>query len=85
MCKDIPGLVILGSKGKKTEQVIGSKPGSSTPSWPQDQLLHSGSCPVPVPAPSAFDDALLYRSVSEICPFLLRLLLAMVSYPSNPD
>jgi hypothetical protein len=34
-----PGLVVLGSIGKQAEQAMGSKPVSSTPSWPLHQLL----------------------------------------------
>jgi hypothetical protein len=34
-----PGLVVLGSIRKQTEQAMGSKPVSSTPPWPLHQLL----------------------------------------------
>ena len=35
----IPGLLVLGSVRKQAEQGRGSKPVSSTPSWPLHQLL----------------------------------------------
>ena len=35
----IPGLAVLGSVRKQTEQARRSKPVSSTPSWPLHQLL----------------------------------------------
>jgi hypothetical protein len=42
----IPGLVALGSIRKQAEQARGSKPVSSIPLWPLNQLLPPGSCPV---------------------------------------
>jgi hypothetical protein len=35
----IPGLVVLGSIRKQTEQARGSKPVSNIPPWPLHQLL----------------------------------------------
>ena len=35
----IPGLVVLGSIRKQTEQAKGSKPVSNIPPWPLHQLL----------------------------------------------
>ena len=35
----IPGLVVLGSIRKQTEQTRGSKPVSNIPPWPLHQLL----------------------------------------------
>jgi hypothetical protein len=42
----ISGLVVLGSTRKQAEEVMGSKPVSSTPPWPLHQLLPPDSCPV---------------------------------------
>jgi hypothetical protein len=41
----IPGLVILGSIRKETEQAMRSKAVSSIPPWSLHQLLPPGSCP----------------------------------------
>ena len=41
----IPGLVVLGSIRKQTEQARGSKPISNIPPWPLHKLLPTSSCP----------------------------------------
>ena len=40
----IPGLVVLGPMRKQAEQVMGSKRVRSTPPWPLNRLLPTGSC-----------------------------------------
>ena len=42
----IPGLLVLGSVRKWTEQAMGSKLVSSTSPQPRHQLLTPGSCPL---------------------------------------
>jgi hypothetical protein len=42
----IPGLVVLGSIRKQAEKAMESKPVSSTPPWPQHELLPPSSCPL---------------------------------------
>ena len=61
-----------------------SKPVSSTPPWPLRQFLPPGSCPVRVPVFAAFGE-LLHRTVSEVNPFLPKLLLVMVFHHSNSN
>jgi hypothetical protein len=46
----IPGLVVLGSLTKQTEQAMRSKPVSSIPRRPLHQLLPPYFCPACVPA-----------------------------------
>ena len=53
---DTPRLVVLGSIRKQAEQAMGSKPVSSSPPWPQRQLLPAGSCPVGVCVLTSFRD-----------------------------
>jgi hypothetical protein len=78
----IPGLVVLVSLRKQTEQAPRSKPvgSKSVSSIPLHQLLPPGSCPAWVPASIAFDDEPLHRTVSEMNPFLTKLLLVVVFY-----
>ena len=69
----IPGLMVLGSISKQTEQARGSKPVSSTPLWPLHQLL-----PPVLPClssyPDFFGDEQQCGSVSQINLFLPNLL-----------
>lgn len=44
-----PGLELLGSIRKQVEEVMGSKPVSTTPPWPLCQFLPPESCPIWVP------------------------------------
>jgi hypothetical protein len=80
-----PGLVVLGFIRKQAEQALRNKPVSSTHLWPLYWLQPPGSHTVEVSALAAFDDELLYRSMSEINPFLSKLLLDMVFYHSNSN
>ena len=82
----IPGLVVLAYIRKQTEQAIGNKSVSSTPSWLLYQLLPLGSYLARVTAFTDFDnEVLLYAPVSEISPFLSNLLLAMGFRHSNSN
>jgi len=83
----IPGMVVLGSKRKQAEQAMKTKPGNSTPLWLLYQFLLQGSCPMRVPALTAFDDddELLYGTVNEINPSIPKLLLVMVFHHSNSN
>jgi hypothetical protein len=63
----IPGLLVLGSVKKQTEQARGSNPVSSIPPWLLCQLLPPGSYPVWVPVLTFFGDK------QQINPFLLNL------------
>ena len=70
----IPGLLVLISMRKEMEQAMGSKLVSSTPQWPLHQLPPPGSYPACISARTAFEDSLLLGTVSEINPFLARML-----------
>jgi hypothetical protein len=71
---DTPRLVVLNSIRKLAEQVMGSKPISSTPPRPLHQLLPLGSCSMCVPVLPSFDDEQRHESVNQINPFLSKLL-----------
>ena len=72
MCGAIPGLVVLGSMRNQAEQASSQHPHSRS----------IGSC-LQVPALSALEDELLFGTVSEINPFLPRLLLVMAFHHST--
>jgi hypothetical protein len=59
---------------KQAKQALGSKPVSSTPPWPLHQLLSLDSCSVWVPVLISFNDGLHCGSVSQINPFIPKLL-----------
>jgi hypothetical protein len=52
----LPGLMVLCSIRKQSEQAMMSKAVSSTPPWPLHPLLPPGSRPVSVPVLTSFDD-----------------------------
>ena len=70
----IPGLVVLGSIKKQSEQTMGSKQVSSIPPWPLHQLLPPGSCPAGVPVLTYFGNEQQRGSVSQINPLIANLL-----------
>jgi hypothetical protein len=69
-----PGQVVLGSMRNRAEQTIGNKPVSNTLPWPLYQLLPPGSCSVWVLVLASFGDELWYWTLSEINPFLYKLI-----------
>lgn len=80
----IPSLVVLGSIRTQDEQAKRSKPISSSFQSPL-QLLPPGSCAGWVPVLLAFKDELWYRLMSEMNPFLPKLLLIMAIHHSNSN
>jgi hypothetical protein len=77
----IPGLVVLDTIRKQTEQAMRSKPVSSTPPWSPHQLLPQGPCPVCVLVLTSFSDA-LWWSRSQINRFLFSLLFGHGFFPA---
>jgi hypothetical protein len=70
----IPGLVVLGSIKRQTEQAIGNTSGSSIPPWLLHQFLPPVFCPVRVLVFISFYDEQGYGSVNQISPVLPSLL-----------
>lgn len=52
----LPGLMVLGSIKNQADQVMRSRPVSTTPPWLMHQLLPPSFCPVPVPVLASFND-----------------------------
>ena len=68
------GLVVSDSIRKQAEQAMKSKVVSNTRPWPLHQLWPLGSYPLCVPVLTSLNNGLLPGSVSQINPFLPRLL-----------
>lgn len=75
MYGDTPELVVLGTIRKHGEQAT----------LLYAPALAPGSCLISVSTLTSFKDGLLYASISEINPFLLRLLWVMVFHHNNGD
>lgn len=93
----IPELVVLGSIRKQVGHATESKQATKcmyvhvhtqthkhTP-WPLHQLMLLGSCLAWVPVLTSFSDKQWYGSLTQINPFLPRLLLVMVFYHSSKN
>ena len=83
----IPGLVVLASVRKQAEQAKRSKPVSSIPPWPLQQLLPPASCPIWIPVLTYFGDEQQCGGISWINPFLPRLILGhdVLCRNTNPE
>lgn len=68
----IPWLLVLGSIWRQAEQARMSKPISSTPLCPLNQLLPPSPCPVWVPILISFDDGQWCWSISQIKHFFSK-------------
>ena len=65
---------------------MGKMPVSSAPLWPLHQPLPPDCCPVWIPVPIPFKDEQQYGSVSQINPFLPKLLFGhgVLLQPEKP-